>query len=335
MISSVIKYWKGTTNQTEIGSDFALEWHSDEQNNSYYKNFTVLYTARSCIKLMIQHTSGPYLLPNYLCSSISEQFSDVECDYYSIGDKLQINVSDILAKIRTGSYRTVYFIDYFGVVDKNIEQILSACREFDIVTVEDFTHRPFDIDALYGDIQLCSIRKSVPVPYGGIISGVPATKSSRITVMYFLYCLKWLGIGLKRWGWLKFVWRPLLVYCESMLDRVTTTTDSSNDIRRWLQLFNYSQIKQTRLDNFNVLHAQLSGMSLVNKPVYAYFPMVFNSTEERDRVRKKLIDGKVYPAIHWPQDHPLYKRILSIPIDQRYNSCDMDRIVKLVKSVVV
>jgi hypothetical protein len=71
-------------------------------------------------------------------------------------------------------------------------------------------------------------------------------------------------------------------------------------------------------------------------------PLLFKNEKLREIYRKKLINSNIYPPIHWelPEDipltfkyeHDLSKRILSIPIDQRYGLKEMGYIINKLKA---
>ena len=68
----------------------------------------------------------------------------------------------------------------------------------------------------------------------------------------------------------------------------------------------------------------------------------FKNEDERDGVKKKLIKNNVYPPIIWdlesyiPEDFAyernLSKRILTVPVDQRYGFTEMSKVVEILNS---
>ena len=68
-------------------------------------------------------------------------------------------------------------------------------------------------------------------------------------------------------------------------------------------------------------------------------PLIFKSEEKRNATKGLLIKDGIYPPIHWDlqnmipknylYEHELNKKILSIPIDQRYDDEDMLRAVNI------
>jgi hypothetical protein len=69
-------------------------------------------------------------------------------------------------------------------------------------------------------------------------------------------------------------------------------------------------------------------------------PMVYPYYTDNENLRKRLIDNRIFVAQYWPNvlswcspsdtEYNLTKRILPLPIDQRYGEEDMECIVKFI-----
>jgi hypothetical protein len=103
-----------------------------------------------------------------------------------------------------------------------------------------------------------------------------------------------------------------------------------------------SSWRATRQENacsFNQLIADIPGIAPLVKTWNAdeLCPfnsiLVFDNEDIRDFVRAGLIAERIYPAIHWPLEGSdaspdslnLFRRILTMPIDQRYGHTDLQR----------
>lgn len=72
--------------------------------------------------------------------------------------------------------------------------------------------------------------------------------------------------------------------------------------------------------------------------------LVHDTPELRERVREKLIEARIYPAILWSLEHPavsispamldLSRRILSLHCDLRYSPADMERVAGAVRAAI-
>lgn len=69
---------------------------------------------------------------------------------------------------------------------------------------------------------------------------------------------------------------------------------------------------------------------------HCFFPVY---AKQRDQLRKYLIEHDIFCPIHWPkldnideryQVHGIISNIISIPIDQRYENEDMQRIINAI-----
>ena len=107
-----------------------------------------------------------------------------------------------------------------------------------------------------------------------------------------------------------------------------------------LRAVDYERIRNTRTENYNRLHAALGNENeLVLRPVegaYAY-PLL---PAEGERIRKKLIEQKIYVPTLWPNvlcdpaagstARRLTRDILPLPCDQRYGPREMDAVIAAV-----
>jgi hypothetical protein len=226
-------------------------------------------------------------------------------------------------------------INYFGHHDSRLPVILETVRQHNGLIVEDFTHNLFT-DLFYGDIALCSFRKTLESPFGalmldpGKLVRVEATPYSRCEYLK-LMARQLLAMFMKRCRLSKPVYRQLFVENESCLDRLSVTDDWVN---RWFfnRLFR-PEIKRIRRDNYRYLAERLGSLRLLSDDdLYFTMPIVLPDRSTRDRLRQELIRWRIYCPVHWEtESHPLSERILSLPIDQRYRLTEMEIIVKSIE----
>jgi dTDP-4-amino-4,6-dideoxygalactose transaminase len=104
-----------------------------------------------------------------------------------------------------------------------------------------------------------------------------------------------------------------------------------------------SAIKARRRENAKYLHEHLKLRflaSLTENACPLFVPVFFNTKEERDHVRKKLIEAEIYCPIHWPKPtlipaeyevNKIYDTELSLICDQRYGILEMQRIIETIQ----
>lgn len=108
--------------------------------------------------------------------------------------------------------------------------------------------------------------------------------------------------------------------------------------RRLMQSIDYERVAQTRIDNYNTLRHALGGRMLH----YGEVPMIFPyESPKGQELRRQLIAHKIFVAKYWPNvdewteedstERWMANHILPLPIDQRYDKEDMNRIIEIIK----
>jgi len=109
-----------------------------------------------------------------------------------------------------------------------------------------------------------------------------------------------------------------------------------------LKNLDFEYIMKKRISNLNILYKNLKSLSLfkmkdIKSPFT--FPISFHDHETRESFRKLMTNNHVFPPVHWDlpnevknefiYEKQLSDRILSLPIDQRYETNDMVMITEL------
>ena len=320
----------------EIGSDYNLNIKINNKKLFYF-------SGRIAIKEIlnkINYNNDKCLIPNYLCDSIFNCFSNYE--YYNIDNKFDIDIDYLQNKIINDKYKLIFIINYFGNIDKNIKSIINLCKKNNIIIIEDFTHNIYS-NKLYGDICLCSYRKSLPTPFGAVVIDkkeiLNINQKKKFNLIYiFLILYKLFGMFLKNYKLLKWIWRPILLFCEKNINIINYSGfDYLNNL-----LYTYYFDKDDiiiRKKNIEYLNNNLKLKTIKKfKNNYFTYVLIFKSKELRDNIRKILIENKIYCPIYWPLNfdleykcnHYLTNNILCIPIDQRYNIKHMEYICRII-----
>ena len=105
-------------------------------------------------------------------------------------------------------------------------------------------------------------------------------------------------------------------------------------------------MRQKRRENAKYLHEHLKGVrflgEITDNAVPLFVPVFFDTTEQRNAIRKKLIEAQIYCPIHWPKPaqipanfevNKIYDTELSLICDQRYNLDDMARMVEVINKI--
>ena len=348
----------GGKNYKEIGSEF---WLVDQNGGSGDSSHTYVLSGRTAIDLILQDMMASHnqvnsvYMPAWCCDSMLQPFLErgIDIAFYDISyerDHLTYHIDldshpDIL-------YVTNYF-GYSNTLD------ISAIRYFKSKGCKIFydrTHSFFmqDDDILkLTDYTFASIRKWMGVPCGASLS--------------------------KNGGEINMCHLQEYPYLHEKIDAMRMKADYINgcdeiDKQSFLDLYasfgrhlvedyrNYKMdeqskhlwscadkdgIKNKRRTNAATLQSGLQEVSQITQMFFMevgdcplFVPVLLNSKEERDALRRHLTANAVYCPIHWPKPsairetmavNSLYDRELSLICDQRYGLNEMQRMIDVIK----
>ena len=341
------------TDSKIIGGVFALDWDltvltANTPCLSFMKNTKLLLAnARSCFFSIIELLSPKFVwLPSYICAALLEPIHAAQIDYgfYEIDEKLKIKTLCWVEAIKPQDL--VVIIDYFGFPVNH--QVIEQAKSNGAWIVQDKSQALLtDVIHPQTDFVIYSPRKFIPIPDGGILVAKNELDFSTLN----------LSSAPGEW-WLKSFYT--LIYRRDF-------DFGASDSRTWFELFqaseinmpmgfysmssfslsllehgfNYSTIKNRRRENYQYLAKDLKNIALYPSLPDAVVPLGFPiKLANRDQVRTRLFEAEIYPPIHWPlenvvpldfkESHALSQQIMTLPVDQRYDQADMDRILKIV-----
>ena len=224
----------------------------------------------------------------------------------------------------------------------------------DWLLVEDHSHDPFSPWAVASsaDYAFSSVRKTLPVPDGGILWSprdldLPpqprgSAEGSELKLAAMLLKGRYLAGGGDD---LKKRFRSLQVEGEEQLGRAPVAA-ASPAAREAVIGGAPLPWRVRRSDNAVHLLGLIAGLE-VAEPVFEEWPagaaplgvvLVFRSERIRDRVRETLREAGVYCPVHWRIERPaservrdLSTRVLTIPTDWRYTDADMERVASTLR----
>ncbi len=294
-----------------------------------------LNTCRNALEYIILQLADvkKIFLPYYTCEAVVEPLKRLLIDYefYHINKQLEIADEPVLEE---GHYLIAN--NYFGIKDAYITKLTQKYGNKLIVDNAQALFAPVhpQIKAAY------SARKFVGVADGGFATGVSAESVSKYEVDNssehdsHLYIRKEKGAeaGFKDYQ-----------TNESKLDnqqirRLSTQTE------RILSQINYDTIVERRRRNYLYLSEALKEKNQLQLPPIDSFvcPMVYPFMSDDESLRGRLIENKIFIARYWPnvlnwadndsEEYYLANHLHPLPIDQRYDEKDMQRIIDLISS---
>lgn len=323
-------------------------------------DFRWLTSCRQCIEYALEELENSKcekiaLIPPYTCHTVVQPFLNKEYKVftYPLDASLCTSVDDLMENAERTRASVVLIHQYFGFNSvKGDFQLFNKLRSKGVTIIEDCTQSLYSfIQRIPADFYVASIRKWCGVPDGGFVVRTkgqfvkevsPYTielerkkqEASRLKYQYLFLNSGEKDIFLKCYG-----------EAESILanqDNYRSITDLSVKIQNNLDI---DALKIARRKNYQVLCEGLKGNpsmkilwpTLPDDVVPLYFPFV---VEDRIEIQSILREHSIYAPIIWPKpdnleveretENYLYSHLLCIPIDQRYDSDDMQRVIKLI-----
>ena len=283
--------------------------HYGEGLNQYHRYYT--FGAYYSIKAIIESLEcipGDYiLLPSYLCPSIIAPFAEagVRYDFYKMKEGLVPDIEDISHKTKTG-LRAVFFIDYFGIPQKDIlAPLVASLRARGVSVIQDTVQSWLNNEAdLYGDYCFNSVRKFAPFEASVLFSSVPLNiKSSTKAIKPFLYHKRY--AQLLRFAHLNYgLFKP-----ESFLHHIDKSNQCyhqsgiigmPNQNKVMLDRLDFAAMGRKRRLVYKTLLAQLPITPVLKQDIGDNVPLGLPIyLENRNELKGKLHGMDIHCPLHW------------------------------------
>jgi len=349
----------------DIGSIFPLyqeDLHT--RQGSVVENENVIYfslcrEALYAVAQSLESTNKVVLMPAYTCDTVYQPFKQLgwTCVFYSINKDLTIDIKSLLMQFHSTNPSLVIAHPYFGMeLDEEETNALWQLKHEGTKLLIDNTQCIFSKEHLdFVDYYTGSYRKWFPIPDGGFLESkmidgvVRPTEENSVFVavqegaMYLrgeYFCsenedVKALSIHLNKTA------------VSQALGPIALHKMSDFSLQRYF-LQDFRQNQESRMVNYRYLYNHLKHnlVSFVCEDIDRvtsaplYFPIY---TDERSEIQRHLAAQHIYLPIIWPAGvdesrldeniNFIYNHILCIPIDQRYTTDDMARIVEKINSL--
>lgn len=335
----------------EIGSDFHLMKIEKEVNENifeYLDEYNAMYydSGRSALRALLKYIpSNRILLPEYICESVRDCFDTSEVCYYKINKDMKICWDDLLKKSKN-NINILYLHFFNGYIDTSYDfkELKRIQKKHKFIVIEDTTHSIFTNRNLIGDYCVCSLRKWFPIPDGGVLyslKSIPGFKDIKEN-KWFLSKYKAMQLKTKYLNGQKIDKAYFLndfSECENRLDEQMGFYRLSRISREILEKIDIKEMVNIRCKNAEYLYNYFSKtrVETVAMGSEGQVPLFYTLLiENRNNIRKWLIENKIYCPVHWPlfrdietSSNSIYinSHELSIPLDQRYSCFDMKYIV--------
>lgn len=292
------------------------------------------------------------LIPSYLCPSILNLLDKLKVNYrfYEVKNNLSISINSISRALDLFNVKALFFINYFGVYHS--DEFINFGKELrsnGIVLIEDSVQM-FWVERekkFIGDYVFNSYRKFLPIDGSILLGGNKEifleTCDEYFKNMNLARKMKFKYINTDEDNELNIL-RTFEKAHSNYYERNKVYGMNSiykdflnhtpfirlNEVRKQNYRYLYSLIKRSNKIEFLLRENLLEGETPLSLPI---------CVNNRDYVKRKLSEKRIYAPIHWDlgkdgvlsgfnESLNLSERIISLPIDWRYDSSDMEYLAK-------
>lgn len=320
-------------------------------------HFSLCREALYVVADSLSHTSKVVLMPAYTCDTVYMPFKQLgwKCCYYSVNRNLYANVDSIKNEYNINKPSLFIIHPYFGHGLSELEkQTIEILHSKGCKILVDNTQSIFSEERLpYVDYYTGSYRKWFPISDGGFLEAshqkfaTPSVDNIIFNSLqkgamylrgeYFLSAnedVKHLSIQLNKAADL---YSCGLIVPHRMSDFSETQLQKQNIEENKKARFNNYRYLYDNLPQGHLVFASSTIENVVSAPLY--FPIYL---QNRRDLQLYLANNHIYLPIVWPVENKevliddevnyIYQHILCIPVDQRYDLRDMERIVKQINA---
>jgi hypothetical protein len=311
-----------------IGGFFALEL--PDAGEPYHRGALALSSGRACLRRILECLRPARVwAPFYVCDVVLPAIAHAgaSVDFYAIDESLEP-----LLPAGLTDRDVVMYVNYFGIKNGAAAGLASTLgRRAVIDDTQAFFQRGYA-----GAWSFNSARKFFGVPdgayaYGEALNTKPAPDPGPIRYEHLVTQL----FGDRE--------RAFQQYRESEACVTDEPVAMSSFTSRLLEGVDYGRIRAARERNFAQLHARLGSRNALRiadaAPVAPYcYPLLLDRAVPWDELwRRRIFAPRLWADVEarlngsaFAWERQLASRLVPLPIDQRYNDTDMDRVVDAV-----
>lgn len=299
------------------------------------------------------------LMPAYMCDAVFQPFEHQgwELIFYSVDRELETAGEEIFRLALENDPGLIFIHPYYGTdTCIGLRRQFSALRRGGVMIMEDVTQAYYleetgkDVDFVVG-----SLRKWYAVPDGGfVVSDLPL--ASDVLLDGEDFAKEKLVPLVQKWDYLqaenlteeekqrrKAAFLVQNRSLEAGLDHYEGVRGISRLSAHILSGVDEEAAKRARTENYSYLYEKISGMKRVwpillkgKEEAPLYFPIY---VKERNELQRFLAQREVYAPVLWPvgeqnrdelrgDEAYIYEHMLALPIDQRYGTVQMEKIIR-------
>ena len=311
----------------EIGGYFEIEL---PKSNEYHKNLIRLSSGRNAFEyILLANKYTKVFIPYFTCEAILETIIKLKLDYeyYNINENFFPIFNFNIIRVN----EVFLYTNYFGICDNQVANVKMKCKNLIIDNVQAFFSKPIpNTDTFY------SPRKFFGVPDGAYLYSKKKLNSSfekEVTNARSNHLIKRLELSASEG------------YDDYKKNEELFKNDPIKEIsvisQKLLSSIKYDYVIKKRRSNFKLLNKNLKTINKMDISIESKeVPMVYPFWTKKRNLRQKLLENNIYTAIYWPNvlkwadknsyEYLMTKEIIYLPIDQRYGSLEMKKIIELI-----
>lgn len=309
----------------EIGGYLELECGATEP---YHKGI-YLNSARNALRYIVRVQGIKHIfLPYFTCPVVWDALKEEGCrfDFYDIDRDLKPILDNIP--------KTAYIVcnNYFGIQTNLMRRLTVEYENIIIDNAQAFYAPQLGLGSFY------SPRKFFGLPDGGIAllsdDAHLELDQDHLSHTRCEHLLKRYDLGANA-AYNDFVKNDASLINENIMYMSALTSALMKNI-------DYKCVKERRRENYAYLHSYLSDINLLSMELSDDdVPLTYPLLIEAEGMREYLISHKIYIPKYWPnideyaphESNAMYMsdNLISIPLDQRYDINDMQRIIHILE----
>ncbi len=312
----------------EIGGYFELAY-TNITVNSLHSTALKLNSGRNCLAYILQSRGYKKVyVPHYTCDVIIEQLVkyNIAFYYYNITENLEPHTLPAYSKEEAFLY-----VNYFGIKGDYIKLLAHTGLNLIIDNSQAlFSEQLANTDTFY------SLRKFAGVTDGAFLycngPSIPLDYNKQYPGGGHLVTRKNFDA---RAGFDEFKINEA-AFSELELGRMSPATEA------FITTFDFEKTRLARERNFLYLHNHLGNLNNLPLPDIRNLcgPLCYPFIVPNNGLRKKLIEESIFVPTFWPglnvendtYEAYLVQNLLPLPIDQRYELKDMQRIIEIIST---
>jgi len=314
-----------------IGGYFGLELN--DFGSVYHDKAVALNTGRNALEyILFIKKYKKVFIPYYTCDVTLQPIKrlNVDFEFYHLDE----NFSPIIESIKEDE--VLLYVNYFGILNNKLTAVIEKYINVIIDNAQAFFVQPINnVSTFY------SPRKFFGMSDGGfayVETNQNIDLDQDISLDRISHLIKRIENGAEA-GYKSFLSE------NTKLDNIPFRKMSLLT-NKLLRNINFDKVRNIRNNNFKTIHSALGSINELTPLIESEFidgPMSYPFLKKgNEELKKNLIEKKVFVATYWPNvkiwlkgkdcyELYLYNNLIPIPIDQRYNGVDMNRIIELIK----